>query len=141
MTVKILILALCGVVALAGVGAFADDGGEKNASLEPIEVRKDDSAADAELVDDDRDDDPTGDRDKTPGDDGTNAGHNHDDDATGGDDGSAGGDNSEAAAAPAPAAGPAPAAAPAPAPAPVYDDYSDDAGYAYGGSDDGGSDG
>ena len=133
MTVKILLLALCGVVALAGVtGAFADDGGEPTEALEPIEVRKDDSAAEVELVDDDRDDDPTGDRDETRGDDGTNAGHNNDGDATGGDDGTDGGDNSEAAAsaAPAPVAAPEPTPAPAAAPAPAYDDYSDDAGYA-----------
>ena len=43
--------------------------------MNPIDVRKDDSSADAELVDDEADDDPTGDRDQTRGDDGTNDGH------------------------------------------------------------------
>lgn len=129
MTARILIIVLCGIVATAGVGAaLADDGDEASTSIDPIEVRKDDSPTDTELVDDEPADDPTGDGDKTRGDDGTGAGHNHDGDATGGDDGTNGGDNSEYVA-------------PAPAPAPVYDDYSDDAGYAYGGSDDGGSDG
>ena len=96
-------------------------------SMNPIDVRKDDSSADAELVDDEADDDPTGDRDQTRGDDGTNDGHNDDGDASAGDDGSSGGDNSEVD----PAAAPAPAPAPAAEPAPVYDDYSDDAGAVY----------
>ena len=96
-------------------------------SMNPIDVRKDDSSADAELVDDEADDDHTGDRDHTLGDDGTDDGHNNDGDATAGNDGSSGGDNSEAA----PAAASAPAPAPAPEPAPVYDDYSDDAGAVY----------
>lgn len=127
MTVKMLVAALCGVIAVAGVSAaFADDGDDSVGSLEPIEIRKDDSAAGAELVDDE-DDDPSGDGDRTRGDDGTGHGNNHDRDATGGDDGTTGGDNSEAAA---PAAVPPPA--PSPEPAPVYDDYSDDGGYSDG---------
>jgi hypothetical protein len=122
MSARILIIALCGLVVVGGVSAaLADDDGEQTEPLNPIDVRKDDSAADAELVDDEPDDDPTGDGDKTRGDDGTGWGHNHDRDATGGDDGTDGGDNSEYVA-------------PAPAPAPVYDDYSDDGGVAYSGS-------
>ena len=118
MTARILLIALCGVLAVTGVGAVvADDDDDRFGSLDPIEVRKDDSLADTELVDD-GDDDPTGDRDQTRGDDGTSRGHNHDHDATGGDDGTAAGDDSEYVA-------------PAPAPAPpVYDDYTDDGGYA-----------
>jgi hypothetical protein len=127
MTTKILLIALCGVLAVSGVGAaLADDGDDAVGSLEPIEVRKYDSQGDVELVDDDPDDDPTGDRDKTRGDDGTDWGHNHDHDSTANDDGTRGGDNSSAAAV---AVAPAPAPEPAPAP-PVYDDYSDDGGYA-----------
>ena len=142
-TARFLIAILATAVVTGGVtAALADDADERPDALESVELRKDDSSPDVELVDDDEDDDPTGDRDKTRGDDGTNLGHNHDRDATGGDDGSghgdntdgdatagddgsSGGDNSEVAVAP----------APEPAPAPVYDDYSDD-GYAYGGSDD-----
>jgi hypothetical protein len=123
MTAKILILALCVVVAIGGVGAaLADDGDDEVGTMDPIEVRKDDSSAGTELVDDDPDDDPTGDGDQTRGDDGTDWGHNHDRDATGGDDGTDGGDNSDVPAAPAPAYD---------APAPVYDDYSDDGGAVY----------
>jgi hypothetical protein len=119
-TARFLIAILATAVVTGGVtAALADDSGDPPDAYEAVELRKDDSAADTELVEDDEDD-ATGDRDKTRGDDGTNLGHNHDRDATGGD------DNTEVAAAPAPE--------PAPAPAPVYDDYSDD-GYAYGGSD------
>ena len=119
MTARILLIALCGVLAGAGVSAaLADDGDDQVGSMDPIDVRKDDSLADTELVDDHADDDPTGDRDQTRGDDGTNWGHNHDRDATGGDDGTVAGDDSEYVA-------------PAPAPAPpVYDDYTDGGGYA-----------
>jgi hypothetical protein len=122
MTAKILIIALCGVIAVGGVGAaLADDGDDQVGSLEPIDVRKDDSLGGTELVDDEPDDDPTGDGDKTRGDDGTSWGHNHDHDSTANDDGTGGGDNSEYVA-------------PAPAADPVYDDYSDDGGYAVSGS-------
>lgn len=128
MTVKMLIAALCGVIAVAGVSAaIADDGDDRVGSFDPIDVRKDDSLSGTELVEDDPDDDSSGDGDKTRGDDGTADGHNHDGDGTGGDDGTGGGDNSEIAQ-------PAPEPTPAPAPAPVYDDYSDDGGYAYSGS-------
>jgi hypothetical protein len=124
-TARFLIAILATAVVTGGVtAALADDADERPDALESVELRKDDSSADTELVDDDEDDDPTGDRDKTRGDDGSNLGHNHDRDATGGDDNTGGGDNSEVAVAP----------AAEPAPAPVYDDYSDD-GYAYGGSD------
>ena len=124
MSARILIIALCGVVAIGGVGAaLADDGDEQIGSLDPVDLRKDDSLGDAELVDDEPNDDPTGDGDKTRGDDGTSWGHNNDHDSTGGHDGTSGGNNSEYVA-----------PAPAPAPAPVYDDYSDDGGVAYSGS-------
>jgi hypothetical protein len=124
MIARILLVALCGLIAVGGVGAaLADDGDESLGSFEAIDVRKDDSGTDTELVDDDEDGDGDGDGDKTAGDDGTGQGHNHDADATGGDDGTGGGDNSEDVA-------PAPAPAESPAPAPVYDDYSDD-GVAY----------
>ena len=124
MTIKMLIAALCGVIAVAVVSAaVADHGDDRAGSFDPIEVRKDDSAADTELVDQEPDDDPSRDGDKTRGDDGTSWGHNHDRDSTGGDDGTGGGDNSEYVA-----------PAPTPAPAPVYDDYSDDGGYAVSGS-------
>jgi hypothetical protein len=127
MSARILILTLCGLVAIGGVSAaIADDSDDETATLNPVELRKDDSAPDTELVDDDEGDDPTGDRDKTRGDDGTNWGHNNDHDSTAGHDGTSGGNNSEVA----PAVAPAPAAAPAPAP--VYGDYSDDAGVVYG---------
>jgi hypothetical protein len=144
MSARIALIALCGLVAIGGVSAaIADNGdGDETAGVGPVDVRKDDTAADTDLVDDEDDDEPTGDRDKTRGDDGTNGGdnsdgdrtagddgtswgHNNDRDATGGDDGTAGGDNSEVAVAPAPA--------PAAAATPVYDDYSDD-GVAYSGS-------
>jgi hypothetical protein len=142
MTTRILLIALCGLVAIGGVSAaIADDGSDETGSVSPVDVRKDDTGNDTELVDEEPDDDPTGDRDQTRGDDGTNGGdnsdgdktagddgtswgHNVDHDATGGDDGTGGGDNSEVAVAPVPAADPAP----------VYDDYSDDAGVAYSGS-------
>lgn len=116
-TARFLVAILATAVAAGGVtAAVADSGGDDlPAALEAVELRKDDGAPDVDLVDDDENDDPTGDRDKTRGDDGTNAGHNHDGDATGGGDG----DNSEVAV--------------AAAPAPVYDDYSDD-GFAYSGS-------
>ena len=164
MSVRILIIALCGVVAVAGVSAaLADGDDEEVASLGAIDLRKDDSSADAELVDDDPDDDPTGDGDKTRGDDGTRWGHNHNHDSTAGDDGTGGGDNTDGDATRGDdgtswghnhdrdatggddgtgggdnseyvAPAPAAAPAPAPAPAPVYDDYSDDGGVAYSGS-------
>ena len=123
-TARFLVAILATAVVAGGVTAAVADSGEGQPdALEAVELRKDDATADVELVDDDDNDDPTGDRDKTRGDDGTSLGHNHDVDATGGDDGTAGGDNSEVAVAP----------APEPAPAPVYDDYSDD-GVAYSGS-------
>jgi hypothetical protein len=153
MTARILIIGICAVLAATGVGAaVADDDGDRFATLDPVEVRKDDSIPDAELVDDEPDDDPTGDRDKTRGDDGTNWGHNHDHDSTGNDDGTGGGDNTDGdrtagddgtgwgnnhdrdatAGDDGTGAGddseyvaPAPAEAPA-----AYDDYSDDGGYA-----------
>ena len=63
------------MLAVSGVGAaMADDGDDEVGSLDPIEVRKDDSLAGTELVDDEPDDDPTGDRDQTRGDDGTDLG-------------------------------------------------------------------
>jgi hypothetical protein len=120
MTARFLIVALCGVIAIAGVSAaLADDGDDNLGSLEPVDVRKDDGSGGPELVDDEPDDDPPGDRDQTRGADGTDWGHNHDHDSTANDDGTGGGDNSEYVA---------------PAPAPVYDDYSDDGGYAVSGS-------
>jgi hypothetical protein len=130
MSVRILIIALCGVIAVGGVGAaLADDGDDDGGSLEAVDLRKDDAGADAELVDDEPNDDPTGDGDKTRGDDGTSWGHNNDHDSTAGHDGTDGGDNSEYVA-----PEPAPAPAAEPASAPVYDDYSDDGGVAYSGS-------
>jgi hypothetical protein len=157
-TARLLVVLLASALAIGGVtAAIADDGDEETSAFEAVDLRKDDAGADVELVDDEQDDDPTGDRDKTRGDDDTNQGHNHDRDATGGDDGTAGGDNSDgdrtagddgtglgnnhdgdATAGDDASAGgdnSEVAVAPEPAPAPVYDDYSDDDGYAYGGSD------
>jgi hypothetical protein len=158
MSARILIIALCGVVAIGGVGAaLADDGDEQIGSLDPVDLRKDDSLGDAELVDDEPNDDPTGDGDKTRGDDGTSWGHNNDHDSTAGHDGTGGGDNTDGdntwgddgtnwghnndhdstGGHDGTSGGNNSeyvAPAPAPAPAPVYDDYSDDGGVAYSGS-------
>jgi hypothetical protein len=155
---RLMVFALVAAIGLAAVGAaIDDDGGDDLAALDEIELRKDDASPDAELVDDDADDDPTGDRDDTQGDDGTNGGDNTaDGDDTGGNDGTGGGDGTGndasagsggdgtlgggGASYEGDTAAPAAAPAPAPAPAPVYDDYSDDAGEYYdGGSDDGGT--
>jgi hypothetical protein len=146
--------AIVAALTATGVGAaIADDGSDELAALDQVELRKDDASADTELVDDDGDDpEPTGDRDKTKGDDGTNGGDNTGDgDDTGGNDGTGGGDGTgnDVSAGLGDGTrgggvtqdGDTSVAAPAPAPAPVYDDYSDDAGQYYGGSDDGGSDG
>ena len=90
---KMAVLTLAVIVALGGLGVGIvrtfDEG--KAEAVEPVELRKDDSAPElvAEVDDDE------GDGDSTPGDDGTRGGDNTGDgDATWGNDGSGGGDNS-----------------------------------------------
>jgi hypothetical protein len=140
MTGKAIALVAIGVIALGGVGSALGDLGEDDseAQLSELELRKDDSSDDVELVDDDQDDgdgnsqnpetqsgENTGGTADTRG---TGAdGDTGDGDATAGNDGTGGGDNSYVA----PAEDSYVAPAPAPAPAYEYD----------GGSDDGGSDG
>lgn len=145
MTARMLLLAIVALLAIGGVtSAIADLGGTDDAS--GVELRKDDSLGEVELVDDDDEGDGddtrgndgtgggdnTGDRDNTRGDDGTNGGDNTGDgDNTGGNDGTDGGDNTRVATPPAPAPAPAAAAPPAPAPVqapPAVHDYSDDGG-------------
>ena len=108
---KMAVLTLAVIVALGGLGVGIvrtfDEG--KAEAVEPVELRKDDSAPElvAEVDDDEGDGDSTpgadgtrggdntGDRDATRGDDGTRGGDNTGDgDATWGNDGSGGGDNS-----------------------------------------------
>jgi hypothetical protein len=143
---RLAVLALIPVLLLGTVGVvLADDGPDADDDpVRSVELRKDDSAGDVDLVEDEDDDSDkdTGDADNTNGNDGTDGGENTGDgddtagddgdrtgDATAGNDGTAGGDNTPVPVAPAPAVEPAPVA-PAPAPAPSYDDgYSDDGGY------------
>jgi hypothetical protein len=113
MTAKMAVLVLAVIVALGGLGAgfiraFDDD---EAVAVDPVELRKDDSAPDLVAEDDDEGDgdstrgddgtrggDNTGDGDATRGNDGTRGGDNTGDgDATWGNDGTAGGDNSFAA--------------------------------------------
>jgi hypothetical protein len=92
---RLTVFALIAALVLAGVGAaIGSDGDDEVAALDEIELRKDDATGDFELVDDDEGDDPSGDRDNTRGDDGTNGGHvTGDHDNTDGDDGTGHGDN------------------------------------------------
>jgi hypothetical protein len=91
MTAKMAVLMLVVVVALGGLGAgfirTFDDGDPR--AVEPLELRKDDSAPDLVAEDDDE-----GDGDSTRGDDGTRGGNNTGDgDNTRGNDGTRGGNN------------------------------------------------
>jgi hypothetical protein len=134
MTVKIVVLMVAGVLAVVGVGTAIADLGSSDDSEGPaqnIELRKDDSGADTELVDEEDE----GDGDGTRGDDGTRGGNNTGDrDGTRGNDGTSGGNNTPVAASVNEVhVAPPPAPAPAPALAPAYSDdgggYSDDGGY------------
>jgi hypothetical protein len=95
MIARLVVFALIAALAIGGVGAaIGSDGDDELAALEEIELRKDDASGEVELVGDEGDDDQTGDRDNTRGDDGTNAGHNTGDgDGTDGNDGTGHGDN------------------------------------------------
>jgi hypothetical protein len=92
---RLTVFGLVAALVLVGVGAaIGDDGSDDVAALEEIQLRKDDATGDVELVDDEGDDDLTGDRDKTRGDDGTHGGDNTGDgDGTDGNDGTSHGDN------------------------------------------------
>jgi hypothetical protein len=92
-TGRLAVLALAALLAFGGIGtAFALDGGDDDPGMaDPVELRKDDAAADVIVEEDDG---PDGDGDSTRGDDGTAGGDNTGDgDATRGNDGTAGGDN------------------------------------------------
>ena len=91
---RLAVLALAAILAFGGIGtAFAVDGDDDGpGAADPVELRKDDAAADV-LVEED-DDGPEGDGDSTRGDDGTAGGDNTGDgDRTRGNDGTGGGDN------------------------------------------------
>jgi hypothetical protein len=112
---KIALAAMLGLVlvgaALAGLSGLgrADESADQVSS---IELRKPDVDESPELVDDDDDGGgPSGDGDRTRGNDGTSGGNNTGDgDRTRGNDGTSGGDNTVVAA-PAPNPAPAPVAA------------------------------
>jgi hypothetical protein len=95
-TGRLAVLALAALLAFGGLGtAFALDGGDDDpGSAQPIELRKDDASAEVLTEEDDGDPEPTGDGDRTRGDDGTGGGNNTGDgDRTRGNDGTRGGDN------------------------------------------------
>ena len=160
MTARLAVLTLAAIIAMGGLGigvARTLDDDATAGDVEPVELRKDDSSPELVAQAGDDDDEPSGDGDRTRGDDGTRGGDNTGDgDRTRGNDGTRGGDNTGdgdgtrgndgtdggfntdgTAGADGTAGGdntfaPAPApAAPAPAPAPA------DGGY-YGGGDDSG---
>jgi hypothetical protein len=96
MTARLAVLTLAAILAMGGLGigvAKTLDDDAAAGGVEPIELRKDDSAPEL-IAQADEDDDPTGDGDRTRGDDGTSGGNNTGDgDRTRGDDGTSGGDN------------------------------------------------
>jgi hypothetical protein len=159
MTIKAIALIAAGLIAAGGVGsalADLDDSDKRDAALQELEARKDDSSDDVELVDDEDDRDPDrggdsrGDRDAPTQDPQTGSGDqtgpgtgqtggtgwegDTDGDHNGGNEGTGGGENSYVAAAPAGGYGDDSGGyvAPSPAPAPPSD-YSYDGGS--GGSD------
>ena len=95
-TGRLAVLALAAVLAFGGLGtAFALDGDDDGpGATQPIELRKDDASAEVLTEEDDGDPEPSGDGDRTRGDDGTDGGNNTGDgDRTRGNDGTGGGDN------------------------------------------------
>jgi hypothetical protein len=101
MTTGRLAVAALAVSLAIGSGIAALAGGAERTNVRPIDLddrdgvvlRRDDVADEIAMVDDD-DKDPTGDRDRTRGDDGTNGGDNTGDgDGTRGNDGTSGGNN------------------------------------------------